>query len=255
MLNYIKSEFYRNSHRKYFILITGLTSLFLLGLNIFMFGVGIQKGVGLIDFMVACVRDFGMITPLVLILFIVDMVSADECKNGTLKNTIAFGMTRVKLAICKFVVISALFFLAMFIILFTLLGSSLIFFGPGKHFTWNIVFKCIFRWCAAVPLWISAILTGMFFVSIVNKAAGFIYLYIAAFVGLPILILTICDFLQDNFIEKLIMPPSVTLMLAMISEKEIGINDNTILAEIIAVIYIVLFSVLTLVFFSKKDIK
>ena len=94
MRNYLKAEFYKVSHRKYPWVTLGvvllLESLLLLGFVIL--------GVSPIDFYdgatnLLTLLVLGMFAPLLTC----DMVFADQYKNGTLKNELAFGLSRAKI--------------------------------------------------------------------------------------------------------------------------------------------------------------
>ena len=119
MLNYIKSELYRVSHGKEVYLFTGILAV----LSVLMNGVLYLFHTFTPDFPYGAIRfSLNTLTSSMEFLFFAGMLLAgflisDEHKNGTLKNTVSFGITRVQIFTGKCIVCSIASFLSMLVIM------------------------------------------------------------------------------------------------------------------------------------------
>lgn len=256
MLSYIKAELYRTFNRKYFYFFTGILAALALSLNILLKLVGTKDNVTLINAIAVPVTDYLLLLPVLLLVMIVDMIYTEEYKNGTLKNTVSFGISRSKLVFGKFIAIIILAFIAYFVALFVFFGSSAAIFGVG-HFSkikpstyFNIV---ITRYCAAVLLWVAVIAVGLLLSTLVNSYNTFIYSYIGIFLILPIAIN-----LLSRMIDKNIAKINCFLLTGCISLVGTynGINKGDVFwAVAVGLVYIVVCLILSAVWSSKKDVK
>lgn len=135
MLNYIKSELYRVSHGKEVYLFTGILAV----LSVLMNGVLYLFHTFTPDFPYGAIRfSLNTLTSSMEFLFFAGMLLAgflisDEHKNGTLKNTVSFGITRVQIFTGKCIVCSIASFLSMLVIMTFYYGSAyLILTGPDE---------------------------------------------------------------------------------------------------------------------------
>lgn len=257
MLNYIKAELYRTFNRKYFYFFTGILAALALSLNILLKLIGTKDSMTFINALGLPVMDYMLLLPVGLLVIIIDMIYAEEYKNGTLKNVVSFGMSRNKFIFGKFITIIILAFISDFCVLLVFWGSSAAIFGVGKlqnfhgHSTYlNIIAT---RYCTAVILWIAVIAVGLLLSTFVNNYNAFIYSYIGIFVVLPMTINIL-----SRMISKDIAKINYFLITAYISSVGTynGTNQEDIFRAVaVGLIYIVVCLSLSAVCFSKKDVK
>lgn len=257
MLNYIKAELYRTFNRKYFYVFTGILAALVLSLNILVKTIGAKDNMTIIKALGIPVMNYMLLLPVALLVIIIDMIYAEEYKNGTLKNIVSFGMSRSKFIFGKFITIIILAFISDFCVLFIFWGSSAAFFGVGKlpngvEFT-TYVNVVVTRYCAAVILWIAVIAVGLLLSTFVNSYNAFIYSYIGIFVVLPMTINIL-----SHMIDKNIAKVNNFLLTAHISSVATynGTNQGDVFKSVaVGLAYIVVCLGLSLVWFSKKDVK
>ena len=113
MLNYIRAELYKVTHRVYTWIMLGLI---LLGEG-FMFLVWFDNRDYTTFFEAVQVVGMMMILGFFATLFTCDMVFAGQHQNGTLKNEVSFGLSRTKIYLGKFITMTLLSIAAMVIAL------------------------------------------------------------------------------------------------------------------------------------------
>lgn len=133
MANYIKSEFYRVNRNKNIYIFTGLIALLMLAMNVllcFMNMVDSSFRYGTMGFSLDMVRT-SMNMSMVASLFLSMLIFTDEFKNRTMTNTLAFGMSKAEVMICKYIVtliVSAICFVFVEVVLvisaYLLLGNT-----------------------------------------------------------------------------------------------------------------------------------
>lgn len=133
MLNYIKSECYRIIHGKEFYFFTFILAGLTLAMNLvlYLFNSSVS------DFPYGIVRySLNMLTDSMGALFIcgsllVTFLFSDEYKNGTLKNTVSYGVPRSVVFIGKCVVSTMFALISMLVILLVYISSAFILL-PGQ---------------------------------------------------------------------------------------------------------------------------
>lgn len=256
MLNYIKAELYRTFNRKYFYFFTGILAALALSLNILLKFFGTKDSMTLINALSLPVMDYMLLLPVGLLVIIIDMIYAEEYKNGTLKNVISFGMSRNKFIFAKFITIIILAFVTYFFVLLVFFGSSAVIFGIGssngiKPSTYFDIIAT--RYCIAVILWIAVIAVGLLISTFANSYNAFIYSYIGIFVVLPMTIN-----LLSRIVDKNIAKINYCLITSYINSVGTynGNNQGDILRDaVVGLIYIVVCLSLSVVWYSKKDVK
>lgn len=256
MLNYIKAELYRTFNRKYFYFFIGILAVLAMSLLIFLKIVDAKNNISLIDAMGMSVTNYMMMLPVGLLVMLIDMIYTEEYKNGTLKNTVAFGMSKSKLIFGKFITIIILAFITEIFVTFVFWASSALIFGIG-HFNRikpSMYFGMILtRFSTVVLLWIAIIAVGLFFNTIINNPSMFVYAYIGFFIGLPLII----DILS-HIVSKDISKINIFLITGCINliGTYNGVNKgNLIWVLAVGLVYIVVCLSLSAVWFSKKDVK
>lgn len=113
MLNYIRAEFYKATHRLYTWIMLGLIFL---GEG-FLFTIWIDQREYTTFFEAVSLVGMMMIMGFFATLFTCDIVFAGQHQNGTLKNEVSFGLSRAKIYLGKFITMTILSVLAMVIVL------------------------------------------------------------------------------------------------------------------------------------------
>ncbi|GAA0736409.1 ABC transporter permease [Clostridium oceanicum] len=130
MINYIKSEFYRIFNRSYFKLYVVMVSMLMFIVNqIIKLYPRNEMNLRLV------IEGSILISKLVIFLIIpiVYMIILEENKTGTLKNVLAFGLSRNKIFLSKIIVCSMLIFITMFSSLTLFILSGWIMFSKGEN--------------------------------------------------------------------------------------------------------------------------
>lgn len=246
MINYIKAELYRNFNRPYLWVYTGIIAALVLAINI-MFNINSATSLSTILQM----TNSMMLIPVFLVAGMIDTVIAEEYKNKTMKNVIAFGIKRSKLILSKYIVAVILAFISAFIILAVLYGSGALLLGLGDNF--NVVFlDHLKRIAAALPLWMAAIAVGVFLNIIISNSTVCAFVYAGVFVMTSLIIRLLTAFVSHKF--KYVYDILITTQLSNLNAKVVT-NHNLILAVIVGFIYIVLFLVFSILYFKKKEVK
>lgn len=245
MLNYIKSELYRNFHRKYFWVYTGIFSL--LGLLMNLMGAGHNGKTPLSDALSMCVYIFVFI--IFILLPIIDMVTAEEHKNGTMKNTISSGISRSTVVISKFIVTVILCFVFGIIGLGVFSLSSFLLFGAGNE---ALLCSSATRILISLPLFIGTVSIGTFIALAINNNTLFSFAYFGVFTITSYIIKALSKLVSRNF-EK-IYNILITVQLGSLKGNQLT-ADITSRAIISGIAYTLVFLVLSIVVFNKKEIK
>lgn len=125
-MNYIKSEIYRVTHAKGIYLFTGICGALLLAMNLVLgyfrrFTEGFPYGTTEFAF---SMMNTALQMVMILSLVMACIIFADEYKNKTIMNSIAFGYSRTTLFIGKFVTTLLLSVVALAVVLAIFIGSS-----------------------------------------------------------------------------------------------------------------------------------
>lgn len=249
MLNYIKAEVYRNFNRMYFWMFTIILSGFPLVLNIVGKVKGGLRGLGLTEYMDGIVIMLSV--PVFIAIVFIDMTTAEEHKNLTLRNVVTFGLNRTKIVLSKFIVSTILAVSSGAIILTITLGSGTILFGLGSNFPGDIKMNIIKVLVASV-LWGGAISVGIFLALVVknNNAFSFIYIMIFMFFNLILKMLIFFKFTAFKYLYDVL----ITTQLSVIKQQN-ATNHDLGTAALIGVIYILVFLALSAVYFNKQEVK
>ena len=113
MLNYIRAEFYKITHRAYTWIMLGLVFL---GEG-FMFTIWFDQRDYMTFYDAVHVVGMMMVLGFIATIFTCDIVFAGQHQNGTLKNEVSFGLSRTKIYLGKFITMTLLSLAAMVIAL------------------------------------------------------------------------------------------------------------------------------------------
>jgi len=133
MFNYIKSEWYRITHSATMYVFTGIMAGLALLLNIALYvldkyDAGFPYGTS--AFSLSNLAS-GMVLLFFVGVIIVSLLFSGEKKNGTLKNSIAFGISREEIFVGKCIVSAAISICSLVVILIVYMGSAVLLLEPG----------------------------------------------------------------------------------------------------------------------------
>lgn len=248
MFNYIRAELYRNFHRAYLWIYTGI----LASLSLLM--VVVAKINNLPDFDLTSLLDITTLLltfPVFLVAAIIDMVTAEEQKNQTLRNIVTFGLSRAKTILSKLIVSVILAFFVAFIVLTVFYGSGTILYGLGKGFPDEAV-NDLLTILAAVPLWIGALSVGTFLALAINNNTIFSFVYAGLFLLTSHVVQLLTLLVSDKF--KYIHKILITTQLKKLQAPNLTSQD-TACAVLIGLAYTVVFAGISVLYFKKKEVK
>ena len=252
MRNYIKAELYRNLHRLYFWNFTLITSAFVL----FFIILGKMVGSGNLPMLLELgIEMLGV--PIFLVFMPIDMVSGEEIKNLTLKNSVSFGIPRSKIVLSKIIVTVILSFIAAIIILAVFLGSGTILFGT-EGVTTFLVKEFTLRLLGAIPLWIGAISIGTFLSFIISNYTLCSFAYAGSFVVVRPIIRLLGTLVSDKFmyINNILITTRLDSLSKLYEQKfQPVVADTMIYAAIVGAAYTIAFTILSILYFNKKEVK
>lgn len=248
MLNYIKAELYRNFNRVHFWAYTCSIAAFALFLNIL---IAATSSVNIdLSILFEPLVQF-LILPVFLVAAYIEIATAEEHKNLTLKNAVAFGTPRSRIALSKVIVTVILSFIAAVIIYTVYLGSGALLFGINES-TIPLIADAWLRILAALPLWIGAISVGTFIALFINNSTAGAFVYAGVFTIIAPIIKMLSMLVSDKFgyIYKILITPQFAVL------KQPNLDSSVMLrAAGIGIIYTILFTVLSMLYIKKKEIK
>lgn len=251
MINYIKAELYRSFNRVYFWAYTASIGILAILANVMILNVHCHIPTDSINSMLDKFIMSTLIIPIFLVVGFIDMITSEENKNETLRNVVVFGVTRSKIILSKIVTTVILAFIAEIIILVLYFGSAFVVFGVN-----NELIATIIRFCqkslVATPLWIAVIAIGTCLSVIIKNNTIFSFVYAGIFLLTDKIIMALSFFVSDKFnnLENI-----------LITKKINEISTGSLTSEIIissvlmGVIYILVFTTITILYFEKKEIK
>lgn len=247
MLNYIKADLYKTLHRPYLYVTTGVILLFDLVMMILMMTSSAHENVG---FIIGLLNSM-LVAPVFLILMMVDVVSGDDVREHTFKNTLSYGVSRSKLYISNIIastIIAAVVFTL--IVLFTIGLSFLIL--PSGNNTVTLLGELFIRILVAVPLYTAAISIGTLLSIILKKSSSFGFFYAMVF----LIIAPITNFLTRTVSASfsVVYNLLITVQLDKIAAKSATCAVMT-KAAVSGIIYTIIFTVIGIVIFNRQEIK
>jgi ABC-2 type transport system permease protein len=248
MLNYIKAELYRNFNRMYLWAFTGVIAALAL------FIIVISKVNNIPNMTLTTlvqVSTYVLSFPVFFVAAMLDIVVAEEHKNQTMRNVVTFGVSRSKLILSKVIVSVILAFISALIIAVVFYGSGAVFLGLGSDFPGTILEDAL-RILAAVPLWIGAISVGTFLATVINNNTIFAFAYGGLFLMTSKIIQILEMLVSGKF--KYVRDILITTQLSRLGATELASKDM-LHAVLVGVIYTIVFTILSMVYFKKKEVK
>ena len=244
MLNYIKAELYRNFNRKYFWGYTGAFAVFAVLINILL---KISNSNNQIDTLEMTAYMLSAIV--FLLLPIVDMVTAEEHKNGTIKNIVSSDASRNTIILSKFIVSIILGFLYAAIVFCAYYASGTLLFGIGKS---NVKLGFL-RILTSVPLYIGALAIGTFMATVIKNNTIFAFVYAGVFSIIPQIIKLFAVIFPQliHFFQKVYN----VLITVQLDSFRLSFTPAVVSKTVISgIIYTLVFMSLSLVCFKNEEI-
>ena len=241
MLKLIRADLYKVWHRPFFyLLLAGMAVLaFLVNFSISR----LSDGNFIFNSWMVVLFNF-LSWPVLLMPILIDLVSAEEYKEHTLKNTVSCGINRTKLYCAKVVVAILLGIVLGAVTLGAYCGSSLLLLNWNSSFTsafaadfFRRVGVCCIGYAASLSI-------AAFFAALLQKNSLFVFAFYAA-IFLPQLLLKL--FHLSGFAKYFLLMPQFTLV-ASGSARQIGESVLIFLLTWLA------FLAAGTVLFRKKDI-
>lgn len=248
MFNYIKAELYRSFNRMYFWVFTGVMAALALAIIILS---RVDNNVRLDFSMLLDTLLFVIGMPVYIVAGFIDMVSSEENKNQTLRNAITFGIPRQKLILSKVIVTVILSFISAFIVLGLFYGSATALFGIDQG-TGAVLSKVLPRLLAAIPLWIGAISIGTFLTIAIKNNTLFAFAYAGIFFFTSKVIKLLAYIVSDKFMK--LNDYLITTRLGALSSPSLT-SKELWTSALIGLCYTVVFIIISIVYFNKKEVK
>ena len=259
MLNYFRSEIYRNLHSKgNYMFILGVM-LFVVFLNVilWMFG-NLDSTFPYNNTKYAFSSLYAnMKIPMVLCVCVVNLIFGQEYKNHTLKNTISFGISRNAIYLSKFL-ISLVYALivGVFVSSAFIISAYILLENSGIEYL-TILIKAMI---ASIPLLLVALTIANCFYFITDKEINAIGYWVAIIVIIPSLLLmagrrseickVIANYMPLNLISDISFNEETNkLVLGFITQGGI------IKSIIVGIIFCLIFYFLGLEMFKRREIK
>ncbi|WP_346929554.1 ABC transporter permease [Clostridium sp.] len=254
MLNYIKSELYKTTHRKYPYIVVGVLSLICILVNILALKImKDQPGgfrISMSDMLMISTGMFGMIYYAVIM--IVDIVFSDEYKHQTLKNTVSFGINRTKIYLGKFISEIIVAIISLVIVTSVLILSSYMCLGLGEVTIVEVLKNFGAKLIAVFPLWVVGLAIANFLAFNIknNNTLAFAYLgVVAVFPG----IVSILADLKPIFAK--LQSILVSNQIKFIRTQEIISGGDIAKCYILGIIYVILITAIGIISFRRREIK
>lgn len=247
MLNYIKAELYRNFNRKYFWVYTGTFTILSVIFNIICKAENQPDNLN--NMLIATIAMLP--SAVFLILPIIDMTSAEEHKNQTIRNVVSSGMPRNTIILSKFIVSVILCFLWAVIILGIYYISGICLFGIGVGIGKGYIKLELLTLLTSVPLYIGVLAIGTFIAVAISNSTMFAFVYAGVFAITPTFIKILMALVSPQF--KKIYDVLITVQFMSFRE---GITTAAASKAVISgIVYTLIFLTLSLIYFRRKEIK
>jgi len=184
MMNYIKSELYRVVHSKGIYLFTGICTALLLAMNIVL---GSFRGVEYFSYatteFVFSMMYNGLNVVFFLTLCMGSIVFAEEYKNKTIANSIAFGYSRITLYFGKILTGLIVSVAALAVVLAVFIGSAYLLLENSGI---DVLMTLLGGVGASLPILIVGEIAALTFLFLMESSAGASWSWVGIMMGIPI---------------------------------------------------------------------
>lgn len=177
MLKLIHADLYKVFHRLYFYILAAALAALCIMVNVALRTSG-QYANTSFSWMFA-ISLLSM--PVFIMPMLTDIVSAEEFKDHTIKNTLSFGTNRTALYLSKVITSVILGLILMAVVLAVYCGSSFIFLPKDAKFTSDVVREFFIRVAASSSVFIACIAMAVFFTILFRHGSLAIFIFYGAF--------------------------------------------------------------------------
>ena len=253
MLNYMKSEWFRTFHRKYLYITTGCLCALVILASVFL-KVNEDVMYDMTDYMgtfLLSIVTTGLSMGYYLTMIVADMIFSDEYKHQTLKNTVSYGISRVKIYLGKLISGLMAGVLVMTVTVAVTVVTALLVFGTDAEFSGYLLNTMLPKLLAFIPLWMGGVAMGtMMLFLLKNTAAAF------AFLGVAMVLPMIFGYISPLYpifgeIKNLMVVTKINLV------SNASLVSGSLMADcwITGLAAVVMYTVIGALVFSRKEIK
>jgi ABC-2 type transport system permease protein len=241
MLNLIKADLYKTFHRMYLYVLMAVMSGLAILFNIVVAVNGASRSEGF-----GSILSILMI-PLLIMAVFADIITSEENKEHTLKNTVSFGVSRSKLYLARNISSVLVATLTAAVTLVSFFGSGFLLLrngnGPStlpQHFALKIA--------VAFLIYLTGVIIATFLATVVKKNTMFAFSYYAV-LFLPVLIFQLLSYASRIFTYA-----GDAMLLSRINTLALATPAEIMTTVWIALIHIVIFVALGLTLFKRQEI-
>lgn len=246
MINYIKSDLYRNLNKLSFWIYTAILSI--IAVSFAAVVNSIHKQIPSVTLSSSkIILPYVFMAVVYILIFYIEIITGDEKRNRTLKNVVSYGISRNTVAISKFISTAIIAIIASLIVLSIFSISILIFFGGEKY----LLMEFIKRVLLAGVLWLGAISFGTFLYLIFNGSISAL-IYVFTFLLSKNVINLLIFIVSDKF--KYINEILISTRLTIIASEPLTMN-NVVFSLLVGIGYIVVFTGLSMLYLKNKEIR
>ena len=242
MFNLIRADLYKAFHRMYLYIFMGVMAAAAISYNVLFAYAGAPREVAF-----GSALSFFMF-PLFLVSMFVDIVTAEENKEHTLKNTISFGISRSKLYLAKNISAVIIAAAVAAVTLGAFFVSGLLFLKAGEGFTSSLMPDIFLRISVALLLYIAAIAMGTLLAAVVKRNTLFTFAYFGMLV-IPVMVFKLLKLANHIFSNA-----EYAMLLTQTQVIARGTQAQLLTAVWIALAHIALFVPLGLFLFKRQEI-
>lgn len=246
MINYIKSDLYRNLNKLSFWIYTVILSI--ISVSITLIINDINKQIPSVTLNSASIAlPYAFMAVVYILIFYIEIITGDEKRNKTLKNVVSYGISRNTVAISKLISTTIIVIISAIIVLSIFSISILIFFRGEKY----LLIEFIKRVLIAGVLWLGAISFGTFLYLVFNGSIS-VLIYIFTFLLSKNVISLLIFLVSDKF--KYINEILISTRLTIIASEPLTMN-NVVFLLLVGIGYIIVFTGLSMLYLKNKEIR
>lgn len=246
MINYIKADIYRSLNKLSYWIYTAILAIIAVIFTYVIYN--IHREVSSFDFnTVSIIAPYGFIAPVYILIVFIESITGDEIRSGTLKNVVSYGVSRNTVAISKVIATVIISMVSAVIILAIFSVSVLLFFTGEKHTLIELINRVLI---ASVP-WMGAISFGTFLYLVFSGSKSAL-IYVFSFLMSKYIITLLTFLVSDKF--KYINNILISEKLKIIALEPLTMN-NVVSTLLVGILYIVIFTGLSMLYLKNKEIK
>jgi ABC-2 type transport system permease protein len=190
------------------------------------------------------VRLYFLSWPIFIMPILIDLIAAEEYKEHTLKNTVSYGLNRTKIYCSQLISSTILGVIVGVVALGFYCGSSLLLLKSDPQFTGAFIADFFSRVGVSCIGYITSIMIAAFFAMIFQKNSLFVFAFYAAI------------FLPQGLFKLLRHSEwNQYLLITQFGQISTGTTQQMMKSSVVFAVTAVIFLVLGIIFFNKKDIR